>query len=205
MALGATRADIARLWLAESLVATAVATAVGLLLAVWLRDALFVLRPLAGFENFAPSLDLGWRVWGFAAALMAAATGLAGVLPALRAARIDPAQPLREGAAANIGGGRGGWMRAALVSAQAGVAVALVVVAGLLGRSLAAAGRADLGFDPARPGDRPRQRQRARARRRAELRLPRRHDGRACARCPASRRRRRPRWCRSAPTTSAAG
>ena len=148
MALGATRADIARQWLAESLVATAAATAVGLLLAVWLRDGLFVLRPLAGFENFAPSLDLGWPVWGFAAALMAAATGLAGVLPALRAAGIDPAQPLREGATANIGGGRGGWMRAALVSAQAAVAVALVVLAGLLGQSLAAAGRADLGFDP---------------------------------------------------------
>jgi len=148
MALGATRADIARQWLAESLVATAVATAVGLLLAVWLRDGLFVLRPLAGFENFAPSLDLGWRVWGFAAALMAVATGLAGVLPALRAAGIDPAQPLREGATANVGGGRGGWMRAALVSAQAAVAVALVVLAGLLGQSLAAAGRADLGFDP---------------------------------------------------------
>ena len=48
MAMGATRGDIARLWLAESLVTTAVATGVGLLAAVWLRDGFLGLRPLTG-------------------------------------------------------------------------------------------------------------------------------------------------------------
>ena len=147
MALGASRGAIARQWLAESLVATAAATALGLLLAVWLRDGLFALRPLAGFENFAPTLDIGWRVWTCAALLMAAATCLSGVLPALRASRVEPARPLREDAAANLGGGRGQWIRAALVSAQAAVALALVALAGLLGQSVVTAGRFDVGFD----------------------------------------------------------
>jgi putative ABC transport system permease protein len=147
MALGASRGAIVRQWLAESLVANAVATALGLLMAVWLRDALFGLRPLSGYENFAPTLDIGWAVWACAALLMAVATCLSGVLPALRAAHLAPAGPLRDGAAANIGGSRGQWVRTALVSAQAGVALALVVLAGLLGQSVATARRFDLGFD----------------------------------------------------------
>ena len=149
MALGASRGAIARQWLAESLVATAAATLLGLLLAVWLRDALLALRPISGYENFAPALDIEWRVWGCAAVLMAGATCLSGVLPAFRASRVEPARPLREDATANFGGSRGQWIRTALVSAQAAVALTLVVLAGLLGQSLAAAGRAHLGFDPA--------------------------------------------------------
>ncbi len=149
MALGASRGAIARQWLAESLVATAAATLLGLLLAVWLRDGLFALRPLAGYENFAPALDIGWPVWACAAVLMAVATCLSGVLPAFRASRVAPARPLRDGAAANIGGSRGQWIRTALVSAQAAVALALVVLAGLLGQSVATARRFDVGFDRA--------------------------------------------------------
>ncbi|MEP7116011.1 MAG: ABC transporter permease [Acidobacteriota bacterium] len=146
MALGATRGDVARQWLVESLVATTAATAIGVLLTMWLQDAALALRPLAGRDNFAPTLEVGWRVWLMASALMAVATCLAGVLPAWRAAQVDPAQPLRDGATANVGG-RSSWIRPALVSAQVAVALALVALAGLLGQSVSTARGFDLGFD----------------------------------------------------------
>ena len=147
MALGASRADIARQWLTESLVASLAATALGLLLAVWVRDGLFALRPLSGYDNFAPTPDIGWRVWAFATLLMAVAAGISGVMPALRAAHVDPAQPLRDGAVTNVGGARGHRLRSVLLSTQAAVALALMAVAGLLGQSVRGLQRVDLGFD----------------------------------------------------------
>lgn len=150
MAMGATRADVARLWFVESLVVSGAATGVGLIAAVWLRDGFLALQPLTGLQNFTPSATIDWRVWSFAAALMAAATGLSGVLPALRAAAVDPARPLQDGATATVGRPRGLRMSAGLVSAQAAVALVLVAVAGLLGRSVSQSTWFDIGFDPSR-------------------------------------------------------
>ncbi len=150
MAMGASRRDIARLWLAESLVTTAAATGVGLLAAVWLRDGFLGLRPLTGLEHFAPAADLDWRVWALAAVLMAAATALSGVLPALRAAGTDPAGPLKDGAAASVGRSGGAWLSGGLLSGQAAVSLVLVALATLLGRSVSESTWFDLGFDPAR-------------------------------------------------------
>ncbi len=205
MALGASRGAIARQWLAESLVATAAATLLGLLLAVWLRDGLFALRPLTGYENFAPALDIGWQVWACAALLMAVATCLSGVLPALsrvahRAGAVRCATaPRPTSAAAAVS-----WVRTALVSAQAAVALALVVLAGLLGQSVATARRFDVGFDRAGLVI-------ARANvsalghdAGAELCSTTRRRWRGCGRCPAPPRSRPRRSSRSAPTTSAA-
>jgi predicted lysophospholipase L1 biosynthesis ABC-type transport system permease subunit len=150
MAMGATRVDVARQWLAESLATTAAATAVGLLAAVWLRDGFLALQPLTGLANFAPAANIDWRVWACAALLMAGATCLSGVLPALRAARVDPARPLQEGAAASVGSPRNLWMSAGLVSAQAAVSLTLLVMAALLGRSISESAWFDVGFDPSR-------------------------------------------------------
>jgi predicted permease len=149
MAMGASRRDIVRLWLAESLVTTTVATGVGLLAAVWLRDGFLGLRPLTGLQHFAPAADLDWRVWVVAAALMALATGLSGVLPALRAAGTDPAGPLKDGVAAT-GRSRGAWLTGGLLSGQAAVSLVLVALAALLGRSVSQSTSFDLGFDPSR-------------------------------------------------------
>ncbi|MGE0811704.1 MAG: ADOP family duplicated permease [Vicinamibacterales bacterium] len=146
MALGASTRDIARLWIAESLVASGAATVVGVLMAVWARDALLGAPLPAGLENLSLDVRIDWIVAAAATGLMALATCLAGVLPARRAARTDPAPPLRDGAASSVGG-RGGWLRSALVSAQSAAALALVALAALLGQSLWAAGRLDLGFD----------------------------------------------------------
>lgn len=87
-ALGATTGDIAALFLAE---ATALASAGGMTgLALGLGTA-------ALLELLWPALDLAPRIdFVLAALVMSAAVGLlAGMLPALRAARLDPVEALR--------------------------------------------------------------------------------------------------------------
>lgn len=150
MAMGASRLAVARLWLVESLVTTTLSALVGLLAALWLRDGFLGLQPLSGRANFAPSVDLDWRVGLWAVGLVAAATVASGVLPALRAAAVDPARPLHEGATASVGPPRRRWLAGGLVSGQAAVSLLLIALAALLGRSLAASTWFDLGFDTER-------------------------------------------------------
>jgi len=150
MAMGASRRDVARLWLVEQLVTTATAGAVGVLAAVWLRDGFLALQPLAGHANFAPTVDLDWRVGAWAALLVALAAAASGVLPAIRASATDPARSLQDGAGTTVSRPRGRWLAGGLVSGQAAVSILLVALAALLGRSVAASTWFDVGFNPDR-------------------------------------------------------
>ncbi|MGE0362327.1 MAG: ADOP family duplicated permease [Vicinamibacterales bacterium] len=150
MAMGASRRDVARLWLVETLVVTLAAGAVGLLAAVWLRDGFLALQPLTGRPNFAPTVDLDWRVGALVALLVALAAAASGVLPALRAAATDPARSLQEGAGTTVSRPRGRWLASGLVSSQAAVSILLVALAALLGRSVAASTWFDVGFSTGR-------------------------------------------------------
>ena len=81
--------------------------------------------------------------------LVAALTGmLAGLLPALKASAPSLVSDLRGDAPATKMGGRRWNMRDALVVSQVALTAVLLVVAGLLLRSLGASQRADVGFDP---------------------------------------------------------
>ncbi|MGE0123240.1 MAG: ADOP family duplicated permease [Vicinamibacterales bacterium] len=146
MAMGATRRDVARLWIVESVVTTVAAGAVGLLAAAWLRDGFLALQPLTGRANFAPAVDLDWRVGVWAAVVVALTALVSGVLPALRAAAVDPARSIQEGAATTTTAPRGRWLARGLVSSQAAVSILLVALAALLGRSVAASTWFDVGF-----------------------------------------------------------
>ena len=75
-------------------------------------------------------------------------TPVFGLLPALRALGINLVDALREGSQQATLGGARQRLRGALVVAEVALAVVLVVGAGLMGRSLSALGRIDLGFDP---------------------------------------------------------
>lgn len=76
-------------------------------------------------------------------------TLLVGVLPAVRALRVNLVESLRDGGTqASVSRARH-RVRAALVVAEVALAVVLVVGATLMGRSLAALGQVPLGFDPA--------------------------------------------------------
>src|SRR5262249_2295589 len=86
------------------------------------------------------------RVLVFAVAASLASSLLFGVLPALRASRVDLNASLRQGGRGGALGGGGSRLRAGLVVAEIALAVMLVVGASLLIRSFVALGDVDLGF-----------------------------------------------------------
>jgi predicted permease len=94
-------------------------------------------------------LRLDGRVLGFAVVAAALAGLLASLLPAFQASAPDLV-PALKGDAAVSRGLAGRWtLRDALVTGQMALTVVLVVVAGLLLRSLGASQRAEVGFRPA--------------------------------------------------------
>jgi putative ABC transport system permease protein len=75
---------------------------------------------------------------------------LFGLWPALRAARVDLHDALKQGGTRGVlGGGRGEWVRGALVSAEVALALVLTLGAGLLFRSFLALNAVDLGYHTA--------------------------------------------------------
>jgi putative ABC transport system permease protein len=83
-------------------------------------------------------------VFALSIAFLAAAT--VGIIPALRASSGNLSNILHEGGRSSTG--RSQRMRTALVTAQVGGSLALLIIAGLFVRSLRSAEHADLGFDP---------------------------------------------------------
>ena len=143
IALGATRARLLRLFLAESLVLAGAGGGVGLLLALWIAPAFAALSP-AALDPGALRLDL--RVLAFTAALSLATAVVFGVLPALHVEA--PAEALKEAGRTGTGGLRRGRLRSALVVAEVALALVLLIGAGLLTRSFVRLQRVDPGFDP---------------------------------------------------------
>ena len=87
MALGATRSGIARMVLAESLVATCAGLAIGAPLAYWAR------RAVAGLVPDLPAN--GAAAIALSAIMMILVALLAAYVPARRATRVDPMEALR--------------------------------------------------------------------------------------------------------------
>ena len=112
-----------------------------------------LIRALLGVElplpvDVALDLRLDARVLAFTLAIAAVTGMLASLMPALKASRPNLVGDLRgEAPAARVGGRR--WaLRDGLVVAQVALTAVLLVVAGLLLRSLGASQRADVGFEP---------------------------------------------------------
>ena len=144
-ALGAGSGRLALQFLIESAVLALLGGALGLLLALWGVDALVAIDPdrlPRGQE-----IRLDGVVVAFTAFVSLITGVVFGVIPALHASRVDPAEVLKEGSRGTAGG-RMGRFRNALVVAQIALALVLLAGAGLMTRSLAAMTRAPLGFDP---------------------------------------------------------
>jgi predicted permease len=146
-ALGAGAPRLVRAQLAESVVLAALGGGAGLLLALWGGGAV---QRLAGPD--VPFLDqtrLDAVVLGFAAAVSLLTAFLFGGLPAWHAARAtDLAARLREDSLAAVGDRGHHRLRHVLAVAQLALATALLVGAGLLGRTLGELVRVDLGLQP---------------------------------------------------------
>ena len=144
IALGASKVRIARQLLTESLMLAGAGAIVGLLFARW--GSTLLVRQLSTTTNTV-FLDLGldWRLLGFTAAVAVATAVLFGVIPALRATRVQPNDALKE-QGRSVAGERFA-LGNVLVVIQVALSVILVVAAGLFMRTFASLATLDLGFD----------------------------------------------------------
>ncbi len=144
-ALGASGWRIIRQMLAESLTLAAVGGAAGLLLAYW-AVRLVVSLPVAASVPRLQEAGLDPRVAVFTLAVSAATGVLFGMAPALYAVRLNLNDVLKQGGRSGSGGGQ--KARNILVVAEIALAVVLLSVAGLLGRSFLALTAVNPGFQP---------------------------------------------------------
>jgi len=135
LSLGATRRQLVRQLLTESLVLAAAGGALGVLLAIGLTRALVALIP-SGAQPLLIQPTPDARVLAFTL-ILTLATGITfGLLPALRASRPDPWTTLKDTAGAVAGSGGSLFLRKGLVVAQVALSVLLLFGAGLFVRSL---------------------------------------------------------------------
>jgi hypothetical protein len=144
LSLGGSRGTIVRQLLAEHAVLAIAAAAGGLRLARWLVPSLAALAPpgLAGDQPVA--LNRGIALGSIAAAIVT--TMIAGVIPAAAMSSARPGDALKIAGRGVSPGGR--WRHRGIVAAQFGLALVLLVGAGLFGETLLRLGRAPLGFSP---------------------------------------------------------
>jgi predicted permease len=148
LSLGASRARVVQLLLAESLLIGAAGGALGSLLAAWSFQGL-VFAVLQALPFDAPELLLDTSpdltVLGFAILLSVGTGVLCGLAPALQATRPD-LQTAMKVDALGTGRRRGGRLQATLVGAQVAVCMVLTIAAGLLLRGLQATYDVEPGF-----------------------------------------------------------
>ena len=141
LALGATRQQLIRLLMCESLLLAGLGGALGLLLAWWATDLLSSFLPPLGL-NFNP--DAAVLLFTLTVALV---TSLAfGLAPAMQATKFDLVGALKD--ESGTFRYRRSRLRSGLVLAQIAVSVLLLTGAGLFLRSLLKASEIDLGFNP---------------------------------------------------------
>jgi predicted permease len=145
LALGASRGTLAGEWAAETLILALAGGACGLLLAEWLAGAIVALAPEGIPRLDQVGIDLSVAVFSIAVTTLAAL--LCGLAPVRQAAAGDVAEALKE-EGRSTAGARALRARSGLLVGQVGLAVVLLVGAGLLLRSFAGLRQIDLGFDP---------------------------------------------------------
>lgn len=144
VALGASRRQVVGQLLQEHFLLAALGGLLGVLVAYWLRDLLWLLRPRGFSEGFAVTIDGGVIAFAVVATLV---TGLLfGLMPALSATRVDLVAVIKRDSS-----GRGGVpllsFRNLLVAAQVALSVVALVIAGLFVRSLQRVNTVNLGWN----------------------------------------------------------
>jgi putative ABC transport system permease protein len=145
-ALGASRWQIMRQLLAESLVLAFAAGVLGVVIASICTDAL-LLRGSHGVPlPRLTDVTIDWRVLLFAIGLCCVSSIGFGLAPAFQASRVNVSDALKQAGARGVLGGHFGSLRSVLVVAQIALSFVLVIGAGLLFRSFLALMSVQLGF-----------------------------------------------------------
>lgn len=145
LALGASRARIARQLLVESLLLATVSAGLGLLFAGW-ASGLIVRQLSTPRSTVVLDLSLDWRIVAFTA-LVAVATALVfGTAPALGVRSVDPHDALKKEGRAFVGAARRSLV-APLLAVQIALTLVLVVAAGLFLRTFGSLVTLDIGLD----------------------------------------------------------
>jgi predicted permease len=135
LSIGATRGRLIRQLLTESILLSSLGGALGGLLAYWVR----------GLLPFGQKAPLDWRVFGFLAGVSMLTGIVFGLLPALRATRVDLAGAVKE-SSRSVTGSRS-VLSKGLVVLQVTMSLVLLVGAGLFLRTLENLKGVDVGFD----------------------------------------------------------
>ncbi|MEP6783681.1 MAG: ABC transporter permease, partial [Acidobacteriota bacterium] len=143
-AVGASQLRLIRQMLTESVVLALFAGTGGVIIARWGVSALLAFAPEDLPRIGEVTVDATALL--FALAISLAASVIFGLAPAWHVSRVDLADGLRQGGKGSSLGVRGGWARKAFVVTEIALAVALVMGAALLGRSLIALANVDMGF-----------------------------------------------------------
>ena len=144
LALGASRARLARQLLTESLLLSALGALLGLGFARW-GSALLVSQFSTSRDPLILDLSLDWRVLGFTAGIAVLTALLFGVAPAMTTRRLAPMDALKEHGRNRTGGRHS--LASPLVVVQIALSLVLVVGAGLFMRTFASLATMPLGFD----------------------------------------------------------
>ncbi len=143
-ALGASRANVVRQLVTESLAVAVLGGLLGLLLAQWALGALVTF----GAELIPRALDISIDsvALGFSL-LVILVTGLAiGLLPALQVSSVNVLETLKEAGRGSVGSGQ--RLRSSLLVAEVSLSLVLLIAAGLLLTSFARLQSVEPGFEP---------------------------------------------------------
>jgi predicted permease len=144
-ALGASRGRLVGQLVVEAAVLGGLGAAVGLFACIAGRGAIVAMVPADVYG--ATAVEIDGRIAAFTAALMIATTLLFGVLPAVRATRLDPGAALRSSTGRTTGSWGSRRTQRALVATEVALAVVLAIGGGVLLRSFVQLTSAPLGFD----------------------------------------------------------
>jgi predicted permease len=144
LALGASRGQIISQLLIESLMLSLAGGVAGLLLAIWIDNALVGFLP-AGTNTLTISATPDWRILSFTLAISLLTGLIFGLIPALQATRPDLAPTLKDQVGAITSTASVG-LRKSLVVAQVTLSLLLLIGAGLFIRSLKNLKSLDPGF-----------------------------------------------------------
>jgi putative ABC transport system permease protein len=153
-AIGASRGQLIRQLLTESVLLSSIGGVLGLLSGTWSVPLLLAVSPgdlprINDQQHAASAVSaLDWHVLAFTFAIMLLTGVLFGLLPALRISKLDVNSVLKEASGRSGTGLRHNRARSVLVAAEMALAVILVAGAGLMIRTFVGLRSVHLGFDP---------------------------------------------------------